>query len=607
MRSLLPLLFLSAGCSEYDLKTGAGSLPGDDTAAAPECALAPADYAVDIDAGCVLEVEPGGFTPVVEWQWAANAVYPGYDDIMATPAVANLTDDDGDGDIDEDDIPDIVFASFAGGAYTSAGTLTAISGDGSGLLWSVFSPGGYAIHSSSSVAIGDLDGDGSPEVCAAGLSVSVVCLDAGGNLRWAAGSQPYGYGCPALGDLDGDGVSEVVFGREVFAADGTLLAQGTGGTGRSLSFPLDVDGDGTPEIVAGNTLYAADGTLLWSDGTADGPSAAGDFDGDGLPELVHVGGGVVVLTGADGVVWWTAAIPGGGNGGAPTVADFDGDGQPEVGVAGATQYSVLDTDGSTLWSQPVQDASSNVTGSSVFDFEGDGKADVVYADELTLWVYDGATGAVKLEAADHASGTLYEYPLIVDVDNDGATEIVLASNNYAYAGWNGITVLGDASGTWRPSRPIWNQYAYHITNINDDGSIPAEQTPGWTLWNSFRAAAPSDRRTSDLADLRLGEPLLCTDTCTENRVQLAIPVENTGLAGAEAVDVVVRKDDGSLLTSTRLAIPAGAVGWVGPLNVTRGVWGAGITVQVDPSGAVEECDDANNTTTLTAWPCGSGD
>src|SRR5205085_11574491 len=105
----------------------------------------------------------------------------------------------------------------------------------------------------------------------------------------------------------------------------------------------------------------------------------------------------------------------------------------------------------------VQDYSSAVTGSSVFDFEGDGAAEVVYADEQTLWVYDGGSGAVELALDSHSSGTLMEYPLIVDVDHDGAAEIVVASNDYAFAGSHGITAIGDARGTWAPGRPIWNQ------------------------------------------------------------------------------------------------------------------------------------------------------
>ncbi|MDP6934776.1 MAG: FG-GAP-like repeat-containing protein, partial [Myxococcota bacterium] len=167
---------LVLGCTEYDLHEAKSEVQGgDDTApdSAPPVDTdtttcrdfeAPGSYEVAIDETCLNEPEVGSFNPVVEWQWDTNPFYGGYDDIMSTPAIANLTDDDGDGDIDEDDIPDIVFTSFTGGAYTSSGTVTAISGDGSGTHWSVLDSA-HAVYSSSGVAIGDLEGDGSPDVC----------------------------------------------------------------------------------------------------------------------------------------------------------------------------------------------------------------------------------------------------------------------------------------------------------------------------------------------------------------------------------------------------------------------------------------------------------
>jgi hypothetical protein len=243
-----------------------------------------------------------------------------------------------------------------------------------------------------------------------------------------------------------------------------------------------------------------------------------------------------------------------------------------------------------------------MTGSSVFDFEGDGKADVVYADELALWVYDGATGEVKLHEESHASGTLFEYPLIVDVDNDGVTEIVLASNNYAYSGWTGITVIGDANGTWRPSRPIWNQYAYDIVNINDDGSVPAVQEDTWTRWNSFRAAASTLGRTSDLPDLAPGEPQICSLECSAGTVDVLVPVENTGLYDVPSAKVDIKRGSNEIVSAT-LAVPSGEVAWAGPFTLSEEDWGGGVAVRVDPDGEVDECDEADNAWTLGDWPC----
>ena len=47
------------------------------------------------------------------------------------------------------------------------------------------------------------------------------------------------------------------------------------------------------------------------------------------------------------------------------------------------------------WSRTSQDYSSNVTGSSVFDFEADGSSEVIYADECFVRVYNGKTGEVS--------------------------------------------------------------------------------------------------------------------------------------------------------------------------------------------------------------------
>lgn len=600
--ALLPLL-LAPACSDYELNKD----PVDPDADVEECDLAPTTGTVTPDETCRVEAKPGAFNPVVEWQWTTNDVFPGYDDIMSTPAVGNLTDDNGDGRIDDDDVPDVVFTTFAGGAYTSAGTLNVISGDGSGLWWSVDAPGGYPVHASGSPAVGDLDHDGLPEVCTAGATVGVICVNADGSFRWAAGPEIYGYGSPSLSDMDADGQAEVIFGRTLIDTNGTVLWTGSGGAGWWLSFGADLDDDGIQEVVTGNTVYNADGSVRWTDGTGDGPGAVGDFDLDGVPEVVHVAGGYVILTGLDGVVRWQAALPalyGRAGGGAPTVADFDNDGYPEVGVAGAYYYSVTDTDGTLLWADIVQDYSSSVTGSSVFDFEGDGAADVVYADEVTLWVYDGATGAVKLQYDDHASGTLLEYPLVVDVDNDGVTEIVLASNDYAFDGTNGITVIGDADGSWRPSRPTWNQFAYSITNVNDDGSIPPHPTPNWSRYNNFRAGGTTLGLTSELANLQPGGPAVCTLECAADKVQITVPVRNVGTADSPEFSVNLGSQDGSVvLTSTTAQLDAGQSKDLGPFEILRRNWEGELWIHTDVSGDVEECVESDNSLSLGAWPC----
>lgn len=615
MRALVALPLLTA-CSDYELSQRKQPEPGDTAvvdSAEPEdetCADAetPAPYAVAIEDTCVAEPEVGTFTPVVEWQWTDDTVYGSYDQVMATPSVANLNDDNGDGIVDEDDIPDIVVATYAGGAYTSEGIVTAMSGDGSGVLWSVYQPGGYPTYGCSGVAIGDLEGDGSIEVCVSGTGAAVVCLDgADGAFRWAAGAETAPYGAPAIADLDADGVAEVILGRQVFRADGSTMWVGTAGqgSGYQFSFAVDWDADGAQEVVAGNTVYDTDGTVIWSHGYEDGVPAVGDFDGDAKPDLVQVGSGYTTVILNDGTELWRQVVPG-GRGGPPTVADFDGDGAPEVGVAGRDQYSVFDTDGSVLWSNPTQDISSSITGSSVFDFEGDGDAEVVYADEVDLWVYEGATGAVMIRESGHASGTLFEYPVIADVDGDGATEIVLGSNQLSYSGWEGITVIGDADSSWAPARPIWNQFAYSITNVRDDGSIPAQPTPNWLSWNNFRAGGTELGPSGWRPDLRVGEPEICLDDCDIDAVSVWVPVENTGLVSAEAaLGLRQHASGGPEVAGEDIGtVGAGTARYLGPYVVTKDDWGSGrLVAAVDPDELLEECDESDNTVDLGDWPC----
>jgi hypothetical protein len=47
-------------------------------------------------------------------------------------------------------------------------------------------------------------------------------------------------------------------------------------------------------------------------------------------------------------------------------------------------------------------------------------------------------------------------------------------------------VIGDANDTWVNTRKIWNQHSYHITNVNDDTSIPQFETDNWSIYNNYR-------------------------------------------------------------------------------------------------------------------------
>ena len=622
---------------------------------------------VVIDEACAHEVETGPLDAVVEWSMRAFNSYEVYNQVVMAPVVGQLTDDNLDGVVDRWDTPDIVIITDDEGEYThKKGVLRIIPGDGSNtgaaLLradlddgttsWQVY-PYRY-----SNVALGDIDGDGLPEIVliaqifegesgdsggdsgtggedgggtgedgggtggeeggddgstgtedtgepedtggdeggtggdpgggtggdpgggSSGSSGSgsggegggtgdipvdpalpggipldpqlpdgrsacqVVALSVEGEVEWIAHDLllPCGGHAPALGDLEGDGVVEVVVGdAAIDGRTGALLWEGGQGKGAYPTHPevgyhtiiADLEGDGLQEVITGRTLYDANGNALcgFSSEEEDGFAGVADFDLDGVGEVVSIGGGVGRIIEADCTVTATFTLVGGGNGGPPTIADYDTDGVPEIGVAEADTYSVYEADGTVLWSMPVDDASSHVTGSVVFDFEGDARPEVVYADESRLWVFDGLTGAVRLEDTNHASRTLHEFPTVADIDADGQTEIIVpCGGGHEGENQNGLYILGSESGSWVPSRQVWNQHAYSITNVEDDLSIPSLPTPNWPTYNNFRSGDLMPAGGGLAAD---GVPLaeVCLDECDLGRVVVYLRLGNSGAGG----------------------------------------------------------------------------
>lgn len=475
------------------------------------------------DPACQYQPPPGVFTPVVEWRWlpSATSPLPAKDQVMSTPAVINLNDDDNDGSVDSDDTPDVVFVSFdstgpADDPYAhtlQAGVVRALSGDTGAELWSASQVAQRAAPAGN-VATGDLDGDGVPEIVVERWNGGAIALRADGSTYWvcdsAACRRDVSYwGAMAIADLDGGG-PEVIRGSCVIeGTTGVVRFCGTGGRGDNgvggVSVAADLDGDGTQEVIAGNTAYTATGGIRFDFPMRDdGYIAVAQLDADPLPELVMVGGRKLYRLDSDGTEIWQVPLQDTGWGGPPTIANFDDDPAAEIGVASRDWYTVYDADGTVLWSNPIQELSSSRTGSSVFDLDGDGTAEVLYNDENTLFVFAwagrGTSAANVVWSTPNSTLTAHEYPLVADVDNDGKAEIVVGANDFGRSGvQRGLRVFGDAQDNWVGTRGMWNQHSYHITNIADDGSIPASESPSWIATNTYRTNRQGSGGVSALA------------------------------------------------------------------------------------------------------------
>ena len=486
------------------------------------------DLSSDLQAAC--KVRPPfipHFDPVSEWAWAASGPLPDHKQVMMTPVVVDVS---GDG------IADIVFNAFRGTQSTGNGVLRAINGATGQELWTAISPTAR-VRGTAGVAAGDIDHDGKVEFCTLAENGSnILCFEHDGTLKFRIRIPTTSWTALSFADLEGDGNVEIIHGGAVYSHTGALKWLGSDSAASSSSFAADIDRDGRQEVILGRTVYRHDGTLKCRNSQVGGGMAGvGDFDADPQGEIVVVWSGNVTLLDDDCSRKWTVSVPG-GKGGAPTIADFDSDGQPEIGVAGATRYVVFETNGSVKWERPINDANSGMSGATAFDFEGDGQMELVHADESWLRIYEGATGAVRFEAP-HPATTLYENPVIADVDGDGSAEIVVATHNASFSEPAGIRVYGDSQNGWVSTRRIWNQHAYAVVNVNEDGTIPARPDINWSMpgLNSFRTnwKGPGVTQPVPAADLVVSEVQAGCQAAAEQWV-LQATVRNAGEAPAEA-------------------------------------------------------------------------
>jgi hypothetical protein len=249
-------------------------------------------------------------------------------------------------------------------------------------------------------------------------------------------------------------------------------------------------------VIAGPTAYRADGTVLWTaSGYSDGLALIADVDGDGKPEVIlrPSTNQLIILNGATGAKIREIDLPTGSPSGidsnacpaGPSAADFLGIGSMQIAVpAGNWFYLVRADTGAVIWQQAINDydGQCGASGAAAFSFFGDGKADIVYHDTQSIFVWRG--DGTLVYKAPRASSTLFETPVIADVDNDGHAEILITNQGIGGTS-NGLTCLSDANNSWPATRRIWGQWNYHVTDFNENGTIPRVERPFWKtskLW-----------------------------------------------------------------------------------------------------------------------------
>jgi uncharacterized repeat protein (TIGR02543 family) len=353
---------------------------------------------------------------------------------------------------------------------------------------------------------------------------------------------------PMIVDFNNDGIPEVLMYDKVFnARTGTLLADGgylsdptkgfglgghmaSGAIGWTPATPFaltsmmaitDVDGDGVPEVIGGNCVYkvnitntagtAGNSFTLFKQANAtgrpdvmDGATAVADMDGDYLPDVIVTTapptgnaalyicnprtGEIMNVNPINNLPRYTDAVSYCGVS-VPFIGDINADGMPEICLVALNTINAYDYDPiskqlSVKWTKPVVDPSGATT-IVMFDFDQDGKNELVYRDQSNLRILNGENGTDKITSTIYAySSTANEYPLVVDVNNDGAAEIVVLGKTPSSSSTGRVMVFSSKNvhDKWAPTRKVWNQFAYNAVNVNDDLTIPEIQLNPATLF-----------------------------------------------------------------------------------------------------------------------------
>ncbi len=387
--------------------------------------------------------------------------------------------------------------------------------------------------SNSLPVVGDLDGDGIPEIVVNWANFSPGELaayhgDGSGKMWETIGARTGPAAHPAIADIDGDGLPEVLVVREysneeqsmgrgdysvvAYSWQGAPLAESDRFTDDSFDDMTgltvsDMDHDGSPEIIAGRVIFNSDLTTRGVGAYGRGcefymgnemyglgaQPAVADLDLDGQEEIIS---GDVMYDADAQVVGWVS----GASEGATAVGNFDDDPEGEFVRVSMNLIEAYDTDGSVLWGPLTYPEATGLSIPAIGDIDGDGKPEVVVAagdafvalnaeDGSLLWAQDahdtsGATGASIFDFdADGVPEVVYvdEVEMIAFNGADGAVKF--RSTDHASPTMDDYPVIADVDADGHAEIVV--AHGGWTSGISVYGDAANSWAPARKVWNQY--------------------------------------------------------------------------------------------------------------------------
>ena len=384
-------------------------------------------------------------------------------------------------DIDGDSKPDL---SIANSGSNTVSVFRNISTSGSITSGSFATKVDFTLTKPTGTLMGDIDGDGKPDLVVTNYNSSTISVfrntSTSGSITFATkvdfatGVNPY---LVAIGDIDGDGKPDLAVTNlssstvSVFrntSTSGSItfaskidLNTGTNPHGVTIG---DIDGDGMPDLIVANN--GGNNVSIFRNTSTSGSILASSF--------------------ASKVDFSTGTNPHG-----VAIGDIDGDGKPDLVVtnSGSTNVSVFrntSSSGSITFATKVDFPSGTTPyGVAIGDIDGDGKPDLTVTNNggstVSIFRNTSSSGSITFATkVDFAAGVAPFDVAIGDVDGDGLPDLVVTNSSSS-----NISVLRNTISLTAPTAPTIGTITHPTCDLST-GSVVLNGLPSLGTWTLTR-------------------------------------------------------------------------------------------------------------------------